>query len=165
MRQELHMQLDRSSPLFFLLIRKATLALHDLSLQRMIMALLASSREVLVALLTQVEFWTLLAVITITRHDVQAARTTGHNELRNVRVVDVIKSHHRCMFCPTRRVKLIVIALAEIEELLPSVEEFAFYLIVDVLSVILRIWTCFDNQTILDRNIDVHIFDWCGTRS
>ena len=163
MRQELHMQLDRTGPLFFLLIREATIALHQLPLQRMIMALLASYREVLVALLTQVEFWAQLAVITITRHDVQAARTTGHNELRNVGVVDVIKGHHRCMFSPTRRVKLIVIALAEIQKLLPSVEKLAFYLIVDVLGLILWIWTCFDNQTILDRNVNVHVFDYCGT--
>ena len=129
MLNELNMELNVALPLSSLMFGEtaATTVVCAATLDGDGLHLVRASASVgvgiLVALGTEVEVWTSVAVPAITRKDFLATRTAGLHELGSATIVKVPQNHHRGMLCPTELVELVVVASAQVQEGLSIIEE------------------------------------------
>mmetsp|Transcript_1643 Transcript_1643/g.7190 ORF Transcript_1643/g.7190 Transcript_1643/m.7190 type:complete len:297 (-) Transcript_1643:1088-1978(-) len=137
-RKQLHVKLHASLALL------AHLLVVCFPLERMLVVVLAS----LVADLTELHILAYGALPTIIGADFHAAAATLRQELLDMRIVQVVQHQHRRVLRPPQLVKLIVIHLAEIEELLPGVDD----IVADV-----KVWVERGIRLLVPRRVGRHL--------
>ena len=136
MLQELHMQIDAPLSVLPLLLSQHGLLGYGDRFQNMLVTVGMHSD----AVLAEVEIVASRAIVSIPDKNLAAAVGALLNKLGRLTIMKVPQDHHTRVLRPPKRVELIVVTLAQIQECLPVVQELTVQVLLIIIDDLQKNW-------------------------